>query len=188
MQLTPQRSTAPSMAGGQAMRLVESRAEEPSSQAAPSPDVREAPTGPAITSLADIAALADANRDMAFKVLVRRCVRLVRVEPGRLTISVTEEAPKTLLTDLTGRLQKWTGRPWLVALSRETGGQTLAEADASRRETALLDAQNDPTVVAILARFPGAKIIDVRIPNAPEAEPAAADMAIEPAPDEDEPN
>ena len=53
----------------------------------------------------------------------------------------------------------------MVSLSREEGGQTLAEMEASKRETRILDARSDPAVAAILARFPGAKIIDVRIPE-----------------------
>ena len=56
-----------------------------------------------------------------------------------------------------------------MSLSREEGGQTLAETETTKRESALLDARSDPTVAAILARFPGARIIDVRIPDAPEA-------------------
>ena len=42
------------------------------------------------------------------------------------------------------------------------------------------------TIAAILARFPGAKIIDVRIPDAPEAETAEADLPVEPPADDDE--
>ena len=80
-----------------------------------------------------------------------------------------EGAPKALLNDLTVKLKAWTGRNWLVSLSRDAGGQTLAETDASKRETAILDARSDPAVAAVLARFPGAKIIDVRIPDAAEA-------------------
>ena len=88
-----------------------------------------------MTSLADIAALADANRDMTFKVLLKRCVRLVRIEPGRLDVNLTGDAPKTLLGDLTVKLKAWTGRNWMVSLSREEGGPTLAELEASKRET-----------------------------------------------------
>jgi len=72
-----------------------------------------------------------------------------------------------LLGDLTARLKSWTGRNWLVSLVKE-GGPTLSEAEATKRETAFLDARADPAVAAVLARFPGAKIIDVRIPDAPE--------------------
>ncbi|KAB2948709.1 MAG: DNA polymerase III subunit gamma/tau, partial [Rhizobiaceae bacterium] len=156
------------------MRLVEAepRPLAEASRLAPPEPVPETPSV-SVASLADIAALADQNRDMAFKVLVRRCVRLVRLEPGRLEVNLTGDAPKSLLGDLSARLKAWTGRNWMVSLSREEGAPTLAEADAARRETAIVDAKSDPAVAAILARFPGARIIDVRIPDVagqPEAE------------------
>lgn len=156
---------------GQTMRLVQTAPDF----AAPAPAIapslpQAAPDAVAVTSLADIVALAEQHRDMTFKVLVRRCVRLVRIEPGRLDINLTEEAPKTLPGELGVKLKAWTGRSWLVSLSREQGGQTIAEVETSRRESAILDARNDPTVAAILTAFPGAKIIDVRIPDAPETE------------------
>ena len=115
----------------------------------------------------EIAALAEARRDLAFKVLLKRCVRPVRIENGRIEVALTEDAPRTLLNDLTTRLQEWTGRRWVVSLSRAEGGATLGETEAARRESALVDARADPAVAAILSRFPGARIIDVRIPDAP---------------------
>ncbi len=121
-----------------------------------------------ITSLADIAALADHHRDRLFKVNLKTHVRLVRVDPGHIQVGLTDSAPKTLLGDLTTRLKNWTGRNWLVSVSKDAGGQTLAEVETSKRENAILDAKSDPAVAAVLARFPGAKIIDVRIPDSPE--------------------
>jgi DNA polymerase-3 subunit gamma/tau len=166
----------PSGGGGQTMRLVEPG---PAEAAAPergvaAPAVDEAPPV-RVASLADIAALAEADRDLAFKVLLKRCVRPVRIEPGRIDVALTGDAPKTLLTDLNARLRKWTGRAWLVSLSREEGGPTLAEEEAARRESAILDARADPAVAAILAKFPGARIVNVRIPEngAGEADDAA---------------
>ncbi|MER8437966.1 DNA polymerase III subunit gamma/tau [Mesorhizobium sp. M1312] len=170
--------------GAQTMRLVEPEPMPAAFVPAPEP-VADAPPVP-VKSLADIVAFADAQRDMAFKVLVKRCVRLVRIEPGRIDVSLTDDAPKMLLNDLTAKLRAWTGRSWLVSLSKEEGGQTLAEMESTKRENALLDAKSDPTVAAILARFPGAKIIDVRIPDAPEADAVEAEVPIEPATDEDE--
>ncbi len=119
-------------------------------------------------SLEDIAALADTHRDKLFKISLKQYVRLVRLEPGRLDVNLTADAPKTLLGDLTTRLKSWTGRQWIVSLSREEGGPTLAETESTKRDNAILDAKSDPAVAAILSRFPGAKVIDVRIPNAAE--------------------
>ena len=79
-----------------------------------------------------------------------------------------------------------TGRRWMVVLSREQGGGTLTEQEAARRESALLDARNDPAVAAILARFPGSRIIDVRIPGAADAAGDGPDLPPEAAPDDDE--
>jgi DNA polymerase-3 subunit gamma/tau len=172
--------------GGQTMRLVEV-APNPAQVLAPQP-VPQPEAAPAVSvkSLADIAALADANRDLFFKTQFKHCVRLVRIEPGRLEISLTPDAPKTISGDLMARLQKWTGQRWIVSVSRDEGGQTLGEMEASKRENAILDAKSDPAVAAILARFPGAKIIDVRIPDAPETATEDADLLIEPATDDDE--
>ncbi|WP_217575080.1 DNA polymerase III subunit gamma/tau [Mesorhizobium sp. GbtcB19] len=175
----------PSSAGGaQTMRLVEAQPVPEAFVPAPEP-VTETPVVP-VKSLADIVALADANRDMAFKVLLKRCVRPVRIEPGRLDVTLTDDAPKMLLNELTAKLRAWTGRNWLVSLSKEEGGQTLAEMETTKRENAFSDAKADPTVAAILARFPGAKIIDVRIPDVPEVEEAEAEVPVEPAADDDE--
>ncbi|MEW9807250.1 DNA polymerase III subunit gamma/tau [Mesorhizobium sp. ZMM04-5] len=171
-----------STGGGQTMRLVETA---PAEMVVAPPPAAEAPPAVPVKSLEDMAALADANRDMLFKTQLKACVRLVKIDPGRLEISLTENAPRSLATDISARLEKWTGRRWMVSVSRDAGGPTLAEAEAARRNDAILDAKNDPAVAAILSRFPGAKIIDVRIPNAPEGEAVDADLPVEPADDDE---
>jgi DNA polymerase III subunit gamma/tau len=116
----------------------------------------------------------------------------VRFDPGRIEVSLTEHAPRLLVNDLTTRLHAWTGRRWIVTVSREKGGETLSEIEQSRRDIALLDAKSDPAVAAILARFPGARIIDVRLPDAaetPEIEPESDEMPVDPGigdPDDDD--
>ena len=170
------------------MRLVEPvQRDEPASLPVLLP-VEEAPSVP-VLSLEDIAALADANRDIAFKVSFKTHVRLVSIEPGRIEVSLAENAPKTLLNDLTTRLKAWTGRNWFVSLSREKGGATLGEKEAGRRESVLMDARADPVVSAILDRFPGAKIIDVRFPDgaAPEfGEGDETSLPIDPVADDED--
>ena len=166
--------------GGQAMRLVETTP-APVAYVAPAPEPEPVADAVPVRSMTELANLAEANREMAFKVLIRRAVRPVRIEPGHMEVSLTSDAPRTFLNDLTVKLKAWTGRHWLVSLSKEEGGPTLAEIEATKREVALTDAKADPTVAAILARFPGAKIIDVRLPTTPEA--ADADIDVEPQPD-----
>jgi DNA polymerase-3 subunit gamma/tau len=173
--------------GGQTMRLVERQEAAPVMRSAPAP-VEESEEVP-VRSLADIAALATANRDAAFKVLLKRCVRLVRIEPGTLEIGLTDDAPRDLAGQIGDRLKTWTGRRWIVSVSRGEGGPTLAEDESNRRESAITDARADPAVAAILAKFPGSRIIDIRIPDAPDtaAETVpAAEAGLEPVPEADD--
>jgi DNA polymerase-3 subunit gamma/tau len=152
-------------------------------EAAPAEQPAAAPKVP-VNSLSDIADLCTKNRDIRLRALVRAFVKPVRVEAGKLEIGLAQDAPKSLITDLQNRLQEWTGMRWLVILSREAGGPTLSEAETMAQEARVADARQDPDVAAILQRFPGAKITDVRI-KVQEAEdeietvaaPAAAESA-----------
>ena len=129
-----------------------------------------------INSLADIVALADKYRDMQFKILVKNCVRLSSIAPGRLEIGLTDDAPKSLPSDISQRLLNWTSIRWVVTVARDVSGQTVAEAETERRDNLVTDARADPDVAAILAAFPGAKITDVRIAVAEQSDDDDIDL------------
>ncbi|WP_254799243.1 DNA polymerase III subunit gamma/tau [Falsochrobactrum tianjinense] len=163
-------SSMPSAPGGSAtaMRIIET----PSQLAVP------------VGSLHDIVALADKYRDMQFKILVKNCVRLASIAPGRLEIGLTDDAPKSLPGEIAQHLLNWTGSRWVVTVARDVSGQTVAEAETERRDNLVTDARADPDVAAILAAFPGAKITDVRIAVAERSDDEDIDLdAVEAAPD-----
>jgi DNA polymerase-3 subunit gamma/tau len=146
------------------MRLAEPAAQQMMQpQAVVQPKTEPAPQAVRIRDLNDIVNLAGNKRDLQFKVLVKNFVRLVSIGQNRMEIALTEHAPKTLATDMAQRLLDWTGERWMVSVARDGGGQTVAEVETARREELVTDARADPDVAAILAKFPGAKIIDVRI-------------------------
>src|SRR5690606_36047676 len=114
---------APGGQGAATMRLVQAEPEvspehAPTVHPEPVP-AKTADAASGIRSLQDIAALADAHRDGLMKAQIRRCIRPVRIEAGSLDVSLTDDAPRTLLNDLATKLQTWTGRRWVVSLSRE---------------------------------------------------------------------
>ncbi|CDN50421.1 DNA polymerase III subunit gamma/tau [Neorhizobium galegae] len=129
-----------------------------------------------VNSISDIADLCSKNRDPRLKALLRNFVRLVKIEPGRLEINLSGDAPKTIAGDLKARLEEWTGITWWVTLSNEAGEPTLVESEKSVREAQFTDARADPDVAAILAQFPGARITDVRIRVTEEDENEAEDL------------
>ncbi|TPP09458.1 DNA polymerase III subunit gamma/tau [Rhizobium glycinendophyticum] len=128
------------------------------------PRVQEAPALLVqVNSLDDIADLCTKNRSPVLRAQLRQFVHLVKIEPGRLEVRLESQCPPTIVNELKLRLTEWTGINWWVTLSNETGSQTLVEVENSKRAARLLDARQDPDVAAILSRFPGAKITDVRI-------------------------
>ncbi|KAA9366634.1 DNA polymerase III subunit gamma/tau [Ochrobactrum quorumnocens] len=159
-----------------AMRLVETQP-QPVQPPAPQQFVDNTPQPSVpINSLADIVALADKYRDMQFKILVKNCVRLSSIAAGRLEIGLTDDAPKSLPSDISQRLLNWTGIRWIVTVARDVSGQTVAEAETERRDNLVTDARADPDVAAILAAFPGAKITDVRIAVAEQSDDDDIDL------------
>ena len=137
---------------------------------APAP-VASAPAR-ALQSFADLVALAGEKRDLAIKSALERDVRLVRFEDSRLEIALEGSAPKSLTGELSKKLSDWTGRRWMVIVSAEPGTPSL-HAQAQMRKAELKDGvRGDPLVQAVLARFPGAEIVDVR---PPAGAPAASD-------------
>ena len=115
-------------------------------------------------------ALAAEKRDLAMKSALERDVRLVRFEDGKLELALEASASKALLGELSKKLGEWTGRRWMVAVSTDAGMPSL-RAQAEARKAELKDSvRDDPLVQAVLARFPGAEIVDVRPPAATPAE------------------
>ncbi|WP_332685488.1 DNA polymerase III subunit gamma/tau [Bosea sp. (in: a-proteobacteria)] len=148
----------------------------------PAPAIATAPRTmtsalPQPQTLEDLVALASRQRDITMKLALERDVRLVSFEPGRIEFSLANSSNRHFATDLSKRLKEWTGQTWLVALANTDGAPTLreqAEAARGKRES---DAASHPAVRAVLERFPGARIVDVRDPRAAEAEPPAVASA-----------
>jgi DNA polymerase-3 subunit gamma/tau len=127
----------------------------------PAPVASSIPTL-AFNSFAELVALASDKRDIQTKLALERDVRLVRCEDGTLEIALEPGAAKTLVNDLSRKLQQWTGRSWMVVISREPGQPTLKSVADDRRAELETGVRADPLVKAVLERFPGAEIVGVR--------------------------
>jgi DNA polymerase-3 subunit gamma/tau len=116
----------------------------------------------AIGRFEDLIALAEARRDLPVKSALERDVLLVRFEDGKLELALEPGAPKTLVNDLSRKLAEWTGRRWLIVVSGETGAPTVRSQLDAREAHLKAGVRADPLVQAVLARFPGAEIVNVR--------------------------
>jgi DNA polymerase-3 subunit gamma/tau len=150
-----------------------------SQMTAPLPETQSAPAALRIASFPELVALAGEKRDLLTKAALEADVRLVRIEDGRLEVALERSAARTLINDLSRKLEQWTGRRWTVIVSNEAGQPTLRsqnEVQKNQRERA---AEADPRVKEVLARFPGAKVVEVRklAPEPPESDASGDDAA-----------
>jgi DNA polymerase-3 subunit gamma/tau len=132
-----------------------------------------------ISTFPQLVALAGQKRDLMTKAALEADVRLVRMEDGRLELALERNASRTLINELSRKLEVWTGRRWTVIVSNEPGQPTLRsqnEIEKSQRERA---AEADPRVQEVLTRFPGAKVVEVRrlAPEPPESNAIGEDLA-----------
>jgi DNA polymerase-3 subunit gamma/tau len=110
----------------------------------------------------ELIALAAQKRDLGVKLALERDVRLVRCEDGRLEIGLEPSAAKTLVNDLSRKFSQWTNRRWMVVVSAEPGQPTVKSQNETRQAELKIGVRADPLVQAVLTRFPGAEIVDVR--------------------------
>jgi DNA polymerase-3 subunit gamma/tau len=165
----------------------------PAAQPAGDAVVRRAEAEPALPPIAigrfeDLIALAAQKRDLGVKLALERDVRLVRCEDGRLEIALEQSAAKTLANDLGRKFSQWTNRRWMVVVSQDAGQPTVKSQDDARQAELKTGVRADPLVQAVLARFPGAEIVDVRkVEAVPQALPPGDpdEPMPEPPPDDD---
>ena len=113
------------------------------------------------------------KRDMKLLTDVEGGLRLVSYAPGRIEFEPGPGAAPDLAARLGQRLQGWTGARWGVSVVSSGGAATVAEARDAALDTARDEAATNPLVQAVLAAFPGAKITEIRTPEALVARAAA---------------
>lgn len=145
MRMAPARG--PVMQGGQALALAEGGLQ-------------------VFVSFDQVVELIREKRDMKLLYEVEQGLRLVRYAPGRIEFQPTPEAPPDLAAQLGARLQMWTGARWGVSVVNEGGAPTLAETRDAARRMAEAEAMENPLVQAVLTAFPGARISEIRTPEA----------------------
>ena len=152
--------------------------DEPSAAIPPQPETAPPVAAPEAraavqpVTLLDISELADAHDEPLLAAMIRTHVRLVRMQPGLLEISLTDGAPETLPGDMARQLTRWTETRWMVSLSDGAGGQTISEERQAARQKQRDELAETPVIKSILETFPGAEIESVRPAGQQDEEPS----------------
>ena len=155
----------PSGGGGPRASIRLAATESAPTAPAPAPPAPAAMV-PRLKGFEDVVALARAKRDIQLVQSLEREVRLARFEQGSIAFTPIEGAEPGLAQTLSRRLQEWTGERWMVALVAGSTAPTLRETAETREAERASNAASHPLVQKVLDRFKGARIVDVRRPEA----------------------
>ena len=127
------------------------------------PGETAAPAFPVVTSFGELIELVGRKRDAKLRVHLEEHASLVKFDAaaGSIDLFLLSGAPPELANELREKLNAWTGRRWIVMLSREKGAPPVGEERRKREAAELEELKRHPAVAALLAEFPDAKIAAV---------------------------
>ena len=134
----------------------------------------------AFSSLQDLLQLAQEKRDIKLKSDLESLVRPIRVAPGQLEIALEPGAHPGLPGEIARKLEAFTGMRWMVMVAKDGGDKPVSRQRQESRDSLFIMAREHPEVQAVLKRFPGAEIIDVKEPDQTILPPSMSESDEEP--------
>ena len=74
-----------------------------------------------IKNIQDLIDLANKEQEVELRYDLERNVKLVKFDDGKIDISFNEKLNKNFIKNLTEKLLKWTGKRWIISLSKNAG-------------------------------------------------------------------
>ena len=90
-----------------------------------------------VNSFSDLIDLAEKNKEMELKYDLERNVKLVRFQNGKIDINFNENLNKNFIKRLSQSLYDWTGKRWIISLSKEENSKTFHQKKIDDREKIL---------------------------------------------------
>ena len=118
-----------------------------------------------IRSFSSLIELAENNKEMELKFDLERNVKLSKFEQGKIEISFNENLNKNFIKKLSHCLHEWTGKRWIISLSKDNNLKTLHEQKIEKKQNKLENEKNSEVYKEVLKFFPDSELIDVSETN-----------------------
>lgn len=115
---------------------------------------------PILNTFADVINLAGERRDARLRVHLEEHISLVKFDPvaGSIDIFLLEGAPPEIANELREKLNRWTGRRWVIVLSKTKGDLPIAVRRREQERVEIEKLKKHPAVAMLLKVFPNATI------------------------------
>jgi DNA polymerase-3 subunit gamma/tau len=149
----------PVVSRAQIKNTIQEKKEEPKTK----PDIlNKNRENQVIQSFQDLINLTNNQKEIELKFDLERNVRLVKFEQGKIDISFNENLSKDFIKNLSQKLNDWTGKRWIITLSKEEGQTTIYEIKNKLKEELFNDIKKLEVYKKIMETFPDAELVDVK--------------------------
>jgi len=118
-----------------------------------------------IHSFQELVHLTNKHKEIELKFDLERNVRLVKFDQGKIDISFNEKLSKDFIKNLSLKLNEWTGKRWIITLSKEEGETSIYETKNQTKEELLKNTKQTEAYKKVMEAFPDAELIDVQEEN-----------------------
>ena len=114
-----------------------------------------------VSSFDNLISLCLKHKEMQLKYDLEKNVSLVKFSNGQIECSFNENIDKNFIKNLSAKLFDWTGKRWIITLSKEKGQPTYQEIKLEKKQTQLDEAIKTNVYKKMLEAFSDAKLITV---------------------------
>ena len=114
-----------------------------------------------VSSFDNLISLCLKHKEMQLKYDLEKNVSLVKFSNGQMEFSFNENIDKNFIKNLSAKLFVWTGKRWIITLSKEKGQPTHQEIKLEKKQTQLEEAIKTNVYKKMLEAFSDAKLITV---------------------------
>ncbi len=118
-----------------------------------------------IKSFKELVELTNRNKEMELKYDLERNVKLVKFEDGKIDINFNDKLNKSFIKKLSQNLFKWTGKRWIISLSKNESYKTLKEIKLEEKDKSLKNEKTSLISEKVYKTFSDADLIEVKDKN-----------------------
>ena len=90
-----------------------------------------------ISSFEDLIKLSSKKKEIELKYDLEKNVNLIKFSEGKIDISLNDKLGENFVRNLSERLLEWTGKRWVITLSKKEGNKTFSELQSIEKNEIL---------------------------------------------------
>ena len=115
-----------------------------------------------ILNFEDLIYISAEKKEMELKYDLEKNVNLIKFSEGKIDISFNDNLAKNFVKNLSQKLLEWTGKRWLITLTKAPGQKTFSEIQTIKKSESIEKGKNDEVYKKFKNIFSDAELIDIQ--------------------------